>query len=161
MLAQLSFSSAEPSLGIHEPRFEWLPALPSGSGVKFRAALEALACLVTLGVHAHEKAGQKVTRITVSGGIARSELMCEILASMLDKPISTLESFEGPALGAATAAFASLELHMRKQAGIKEPFTIADAMAKMIRFKRVVQPNKNWVEAYQKLLTQFKLKIGM
>jgi len=31
----------------------------------------------------------------------------------------------------------------------------------MIRFKRVVQPNKNWVEAYQKLLTQFKLKIGM
>jgi sugar (pentulose or hexulose) kinase len=114
-----------------------------------------------LGVQAHEKAGQKVTRITVSGGIARSELMCEILASMLDKPISTLESFEGPALGAATAAFASLELHMRKQAGIKEPFTIADAMAKMIRFKRVVQPNKNWVEAYQKLLTQFKLKIGM
>ena len=157
----LPFPNPEPSLGIHEPRFEWLPAQPTGSGVKFRAALEALACLVTLGVQAHEKAGQKVTRITVSGGIARSELMCEILASMLDKPISTLESFEGPALGAATAAFASLELHMRKQAGIKEPFTIADAMAKMIRFKRVVQPNKNWVEAYQKLLTQFKSKIGM
>jgi hypothetical protein len=72
-----------------------------------------------------------------------------------------LESFEGPALGAATAAFASLELHLRKQSGIKQPFTIADAMSRMIRFKREVQPNKNWVTPYAKLMTQFKTKIGM
>lgn len=157
----LPFPNPEPSLGINTPRFEWLPSQPSDSGVKFRAALEALACLVSLGVEAHEKAGQKITRITVSGGIARSELMCEILASMLNKPLSTLESFEGPALGAATAAFASLELHLRKQSGIKQPFTIADAMSRMIRFKREVQPNKNWVTPYAKLMTQFKTKIGM
>ena len=47
----------------------------------FRAALEALAYLIALGVREHEAAGQKVTRITVSGGIARSDLMCEILAT--------------------------------------------------------------------------------
>ncbi len=156
----LPFPNPEPSLGIHQPRYQWLPSEPAHTGIRFRAALESLACLVSLGVEAHEKAGQQISRISVSGGIAQSDLMCEILASMLNKPISRLESFEGSALGVATAALASLELHLRKKSGIKEPFTIADAMAKMIRFKSEVLPNKNWIETYRNVLNQFKANIA-
>jgi len=57
-----------------------MPSEPRSAGKRFRASLEALAYLVVLGVREHEKAGQDITRITVSGGIARSDLMCEILA---------------------------------------------------------------------------------
>ena len=155
----LPFTSPEPSLGIHQPRWEWIGSEPKTPAEKFRASLEALACLATLGVLAHEKAGQKIQRISVSGGIARSELMCEILASMLNKPLMRLESFEGPALGAATAAFSSLEKMLRARAGIKEPFTIADGMASMIRFKGETKPNPAWVGTYQEVLKTFQARI--
>src|SRR5439155_16654526 len=102
-----------------EPRFEWRPGPPEQAGKKFRAALEALAYLIALGVREHEDAGQRITRITVSGGIARSSLMCEILASVLDRPLHRLLSAEGPALGAAVTALAALETYRRRQAGIE------------------------------------------
>ena len=43
----------------------------------------------------------------MSGGIARSDLMCEILATVLDRPLERLQSSEGPALGAAVTALAA------------------------------------------------------
>ena len=102
--AVLPFVHPEPSLGVASARLQWFPGEPEEMGRKFRAALEALAYLIALGVKEHEDAGQKVTRISVSGGIARSELMCEILATVLDRPLERLQSDEGPALGAAVTA---------------------------------------------------------
>jgi xylulokinase len=72
--AVLPFAYPEPSLGIRSERVQWFPADPERIGVKYRASLEALAYLIGRGVRAHEEAGQKITRITVSGGIARSDL---------------------------------------------------------------------------------------
>src|SRR5262249_42422364 len=118
----LPFVAPEPSLGVSKPWLEWLPSEPADLGVKVRAGLEALAYLIALGVHEHEQAGQKVTRITVSGGIARSPLMCEILATVLNRPLERLQSDEGPALGAAVTALAALEAHGRRQKGINAPF---------------------------------------
>ncbi|HMC88125.1 MAG TPA: FGGY-family carbohydrate kinase, partial [Gemmataceae bacterium] len=105
----LPFTSPEPSMGIKTPQLRWLAAEPAEPGRRFRAALEALAYLVARGVREHEEAGQRITRITVSGGIARSQLMCEILASVLGRPLERLQSDEGPALGAAVTALAALE----------------------------------------------------
>src|SRR5206468_4741882 len=96
-------------LRVVNKHFKWNPKLPRESGTKFRAALEALAYLIALGVRQHEEAGQNITRITLSGGLARSQLMCEILASVLDRPLELLASDEGPALGAAVTALAALE----------------------------------------------------
>jgi sugar (pentulose or hexulose) kinase len=146
----MPFVFAEPSLGVMEKRFAWLPAAPKEPGHKFRAALEALAYLVALGVRAHQEAGQHITRITVSGGIARSSLMCEILASVLDMPLERLQSDEGPALGAAVAALAALESYRRGQQNIDAPFTVADAVAQLVKFKEPVGPNPAWRELYQK-----------
>src|SRR5205823_4143755 len=79
----LPFLRSEPSLGVAKERVEWRPSEPADTAVRVRAAYEAIAYLIALGVRAHKDAGQDVTRITVSGGLARSKLMCEILASVL------------------------------------------------------------------------------
>src|SRR5207248_2282635 len=102
------------------------------------------------GVRQHEQEGQTVSRITVSGGIARNRLMCEILASVLDRPLELLVSDEGPALGAAVTALAALENHRRRQAGENEPYPLSDAVARMVRFREPMQPRAAWRAAYAK-----------
>jgi sugar (pentulose or hexulose) kinase len=155
-VAVLPFAYPEPSRGVAEPRFAWLPSEPTDAGVRFRASLEALAYLIALGVREHEAAGQKVTRVTVSGGIARSDLMCEILASVLGRPLERLQSFEGPALGAAVTALAALESYRRKQRGFDAAFTVADAVAALVKFRGAVPPNPAWRQVYADGLRAFE-----
>jgi sugar (pentulose or hexulose) kinase len=152
----LPFVYPEPSRGVTAPRFHWQPSEPSDAGVRFRASLEALAYLIVLGVAEHEAAGQNVTRISVSGGIARSDLMCEILASVLGRPLERLQSFEGPALGAAVTALAALEATRRKQRGIAEPFTVADAVPVLVKFRDPVAPTAAWRQTYAEGLRAFE-----
>lgn len=156
----LPFPFAEPSLGIREPRVEWTPSEPTDPGVRFRAALEAIAFLIAAGVEAHERNGQKIQRVSVSGGIARSDLMVEILATVLDRPLERLKSFEGPALGAAAAALSGLETHKRRQAGNSIPFTVADAVARMVRFREPTRPNPAWRDGLTKAYATFRQKVA-
>ena len=158
-MSVLPFVSPEPSLGIASPRVRWFPSEPEHAGKKFRAALEALAYLIAHGVREHEAAGQRITRITVSGGIARSQLMCEILASVLDRPLSRLESDEGPALGAAVTALAALETHLRREKSVDAPFPIADAVAVLVKFRDPIAPNIAWREAYRTGVQAFENQI--
>ena len=130
--------------------------MPESTGPGYRVVLEAIAYLIALAIQEHEDAGQKITRITVSGGIARSNLMCEILASVLNRPLLRLESEEGPALGAAVTALAALESHLRKAKGIRKKFSVADAVACMVRFRGTVEPNAAWVETYRVGLQRFR-----
>lgn len=155
----LPFVLSEPSIGVEAPRFEWSPTEPTDVGVKVRASFEALAYLIGLAVREHEAAGQTVTRVTVSGGIARSELMGEILASVLNRPVERLVSAEGPALGAAVTALAGLETHLRRDRGIAEPFAVADAVAAMVKFRAPVTPRAEWVAAYQEGLRSFAERV--
>lgn len=152
----LPFVFSEPSLGVTEKRFAWLPSAAAEPGKKFRAALEALAYLIALGVRQHVAAGQSIHRITVSGGIARSKLMCDILATVLDRPLERLQSDEGPALGAAVTALAALEAHRRAQQQHGAAYTMADAVAQMVRFREPAAPVAAWKDAYQKGLTDFE-----
>jgi sugar (pentulose or hexulose) kinase len=154
--AVLPFAFPEPSLGVTAARVQWFPDEPAEPGVKFRAALEALAYLIAIGVRQHEDAGQRITRITVSGGIARSDLMCEILASVLDRPLEKLQSFEGPALGAAVTALAALESYQRRRQKIAAPYAVADAVTRMVKFRASVSPNTAWRDAYRTGLAAFE-----
>ena len=157
------FVAPEPSLGVTAPRVEWHPAEPKEMGRRFRAALEALAYLIAHGVREHEAAGQKITRITVSGGIARSQLMCEILASVLERKLERLQSDEGPALGAAVTALAALETHRRRQGppvkGELKPFTVADAVHVLVKFRDPIHPNPAWRSKYQEGLRSFEERL--
>ncbi|MBI3407076.1 MAG: xylulose kinase [Planctomycetes bacterium] len=152
----LPFAYSEPSLGIHKKTLEWSPKQPKQAGKKFRAALEALGYLVALGVRQHESAGQQITRISVSGGIARNRLICEILASMLGRPLELLQSDEGPALGAAVTALAGLETVRRRENKEGADFTVADAVAQMVKFRGTVSPVTEWRAAYEKGLRKFE-----
>lgn len=155
----LPFIAPEPSLGVNKPRLVWIPNEPKDPGTKFRASLEALAYLIALGVREHEAAGQKITRITVSGGIARSELMCEILASVLNRPLERLQSSEGPALGAAVTALAAYESYQRKSRKIETPYTVGDAVARLVKFRAPVAPNPAWQQAYREGLRAFEQRL--
>lgn len=155
------FYAREPSLGIKAKHVAWQPEKPAKSGPRARAALESLAYLIKLGVDQHEAAGQHVSQISVSGGVARNRLMCEILASVLGRPVRLLASDEGPALGAAVTALAALESHRRRESGDTEPYTVADAVAQMVRFRDTVEPNPAWQEAYAKGLRKFTKAAGI
>lgn len=151
----LPFLYPEPSLGVRERQLYWTAQEPTEPGRRFRAALEALAYLIALGVEAHEAEGQSVRRISVSGGMARSNLMCEILASTLNRTVERLVSEEGPALGAAATALAGMRNLGRKSGG-KEAFTVADAVGSLVKFKSPISPNPSWVPVYERGLRQFK-----
>jgi sugar (pentulose or hexulose) kinase len=152
----LPFVLSEPSIGVTAPLVKWFPTEPADPGTRVRAAFEALAYLIALGVREHEAAGQRVRRVTVSGGIARSELMGEVLASVLNRPLERLVSSEGPALGAAVAALAGMETFLRAEQGIADPFTVAAAVAAMVRFRSPVAPRAEWVEPYRRGLAAFE-----
>ena len=156
----LPFLLSEPSIGVLAPRFAWIPGEPAEVGVKLRASFEALAYLIGLGVQEHEAAGQTISRITVSGGIAKSDLMLEILSSVLNRRLERLVSSEGPALGAAVTALAGYEQYQRTQGGIREPFAVADAVASMVRFRDPVLPRADWVAAYQTGIQQFAERVS-
>jgi len=156
----MPFVGPEPSRKVAKPCFRWLPKEPKCDGRKFRACLEAIAYLIALGVREHEQAGQTITRITVSGGIARSRLMCQILATVLGRRLERLVSDEGPALGAAVTALAALETHLRAERKIREPFTVADAVATLVRFRRPVDPVGQWTETYRQGLARFERRLA-
>jgi xylulokinase len=157
--AVLPFVLSEPSIGVLSPRFQWIPSEPKDPGVRFRASLEALAYLIGLAVREHEAAGQKVTRITVSGGIARSPLMTGILASVIGRPLERLVSNEGPALGAAVAALAGVETRNWRTAGDAEPFTVAEAVSALVQFREPVAPIGEWQGVYAKGIEEFRSRI--
>jgi xylulokinase len=156
----LPFVLPEPSRGVHRPRLEWSPSEPVEPGLRFRAALEALAYLIALGVREHEEAGQKVTRVSVSGGIARSDLMLEILATVLSRPLERLVSGEGPALGAAVTALAALETHRRREAGASGLYGVVDAVARLVKFRDPVAPRAEWRAVYVAGLAAFEQRLA-
>ncbi len=158
-VAVLPFVLSEPSVGVAAPRVEWFPKEPADAGTRLRAAFEAIAYLIALGVKEHEAAGQTITRVTVSGGIAKSPLMVEILAGVVNRPLDLLVSSEGPALGAAVAALAGYESNLRAAVGEAAPFTVADAVATMVKFRGRVEPRREWVAEYAKGLGTFAGRI--
>lgn len=156
----LPFLHPEPSLGVMTQSLRWSPSEPGTPGVRYRAALEALAYLIARAVKEHEAAGQKITRLSLSGGIARSELMGEILATVIGRPLERLVSSEGPALGAAVTALAALETYLRAKQGIGGIFTAGDAVARLVRFREPVAPVTAWAEKYRTGYATFETRLS-
>jgi sugar (pentulose or hexulose) kinase len=160
--AVLPFIAPEPSLGVSEERvgLKWFEPADGSPGRQYRACLEALAYLIYLGVQEHRRAGQQINRITVSGGIARSDLMCEILASVLGCRLERLASDEGPALGAAVTALAAYETYLRRQRKMVASFTLADAVNVLVKFRSPVEPNPAWLATYRRELEKFSERLA-
>ena len=93
------------------------------------------------------------SRIAATPG-ARLDYAAAVDADTL-RPLERLQSDEGPALGAAVTALAALETCLRKERGVREPFTVADAVPILVRFRDSVAPNPAWRDAYRKGLRLF------
>jgi len=149
----LPFLISEPSVGVKSPMDQWIPNEPTAIGVRVRAVYESIAYLIALGLEAHRAAGQAVTQVTVSGGMARSELMCEILASVLNVKLERLVSDEGPALGAAVGALAGV-------IGGEPDVAIPQAVSMLVKFKSPMLPKPAWVPIYREGLEKFRASIS-
>jgi sugar (pentulose or hexulose) kinase len=163
--AVLPFALSEPSIGVHRPRVEWYADgrainAPADVGTRVRAAFEAIAYLIALGVRAHEEAGQSIEQVTVSGGIARNELMVRILAAVLNRPLKLLKSDEGTALGAAVVALAGAETSARRARGeTKSSFTALEAAERLVAFRETIEPEGRWVQDYRQGLAAFEARL--
>jgi hypothetical protein len=78
---------------------------------------------------------------------------------VLGRPLERLVSDEGPALGAAVTALAALETRLRRERGEPRPFTVADAVAALVKFRKPVSPNPAWHEAYRQGYQAFEERL--
>ncbi|HYY19022.1 MAG TPA: ribulokinase, partial [Streptosporangiaceae bacterium] len=70
----------------------------------YRALLEATAFGTRVIVEAFESSGVPVTEVIVAGGLLKNELLMQIYADVLRRPLSVIDSDQGPALGSAIHA---------------------------------------------------------
>ena len=114
----------------------------------YRALIEATAYGTRTIVEAFAKAGVPVREFIAAGGLVKNPLLMQIYSDVLDLPISTVRSAQGPALGsaihAAVAAGAYPDIH-----------AAADAMGAVDR--DVYQPDPARVVAYDELYAEYRL----
>jgi xylulokinase len=81
-------------------------------GHLLRAILEGIALEERLHLDAMgTAAGRRIAAVAVLGGGAQSDLWCQILADVLDRPLARTRSTEATALGAAMLAAAAVGVH--------------------------------------------------
>jgi hypothetical protein len=52
-----------------------------------------------------------------------------------------------------------LETQLRRQRGMEAPFTVADAVSTLVKFKSPVVPNPAWREAYRAGMQVFEQRL--
>ena len=86
----------------------------------YRALLEATAFGTRLIIETFDEAGVPVREVVVAGGLQKNALLMQIYADVLNLPLSTIGSDQGPALGsaihAAVAAGAYPDVHAASEA---------------------------------------------
>jgi L-ribulokinase len=112
----------------------------------YRALLEATAFGTRVIIESFEARNVPVTELVVAGGLLKNRLLMQIYADITRRPLSTIGSDQGPALGsaihAAVAAGAYPDIH-----------AAAKAMGKVNR--AVYQPDPARAEAYDALYAEY------
>ncbi|MFJ9797245.1 ribulokinase [Streptomyces sp. NPDC101145] len=113
----------------------------------YRAMLEATAYGTRVIVEALESGGVPVHEFIVAGGLARNELLMQIYADVLRRPVSLAVSAQGPALGSAVHAAVAAGAHPDVRA----------ATAAMGRRRRAVYvPDPSRADAYDGLFALYR-----
>ncbi|MDG4825888.1 ribulokinase [Asanoa sp. WMMD1127] len=114
----------------------------------YRALLEATAFGTRTIVEAFESNGVAVSELVVAGGLLRNAFLMQLYADVCRRPLSVIDSEQGPALGsaihAAVAAGAYPDVH-----------AAAEAMGKLRR--AVYVPDDERAAAYDALYAEYRL----
>jgi L-ribulokinase len=114
----------------------------------YRALLESTAFGTRVVVESFESSGVAVTEVIVAGGLLKNELLMQIYSDVLRRPLSVIESDQGPALGSA--------IHAAVAAGAYPDVpAAAQAMGKVRR--EVYTPNSDNSAIYDELFAEYVL----
>lgn len=110
-------------------------------GINF-ALMDGLECI-------EKKSGEKVKKITVSGGGSQSDAICQITADMFNRPVFRAQTYETSGLGSSIVAFVSM--------GVYKDFE--EAIKNMVRYNNVFYPNKEVGKIYDELYNKIYKRI--
>ncbi|MGI5118417.1 ribulokinase [Marinactinospora thermotolerans] len=108
----------------------------------YRALVEATAFGARTIVDAFDASGVTVTEFTVAGGLVRNPFVMQVYADVLRRPLNTIVSDQGPALGAA--------IHAAVAAGAYPDIHAASAAMGRVR-EAAVLPDPERADAYDEL----------
>lgn len=111
-----------------------------------QAVLEGVAFAMRDGVEIAREAGIEIPRCKICGGGAKSPLWKKIFANVLGIPVDSVETEEGPAMGAAMLA----------AVGCGAYENVAQLAEKTVRVTDTVEPDKELTEKYEKQYQRFR-----
>ncbi len=113
----------------------------------YRALLESTAYGTREIIENFERSGVPVTDLVVSGGLLKNPVLMQIYADVCRRPLSVLDSDQGPALGSA--------IHAAVAAGVHPD--VAAASRAMGRLRReAYTPDPTRAEVYDELFAEYK-----
>ena len=116
----------------------------------YKAIIEGIDYALREGLERMERRGkQKIDFITVSGGGAQSDLICQIAADIFNKPVKRAQTYETCALGCAISTFAACGVYP----------SVEDAVKGMVRFTSEFKPNPENVKIYDDLYKNVYMKL--
>jgi L-ribulokinase len=114
----------------------------------YRALFEATAFGTRTIIEAFEASGVQVSELVVAGGLLRNRLLMQIYSDVTRRPLSLIDSEQGPALGAA--------MHAAVAAGIyADIYAASDVMGKIV--PNVYVPDPDAADAYDALYAEYRL----
>ena len=113
----------------------------------YRALFEATAFGTRTIIEAFESSGVPVQELVVAGGLLRNQLLMQIYADVTRRPLSLIDSDQGPALGAAIFAAVAAGAY-------PDVYAASEAMGKVL--PRVYTPNEAAADAYDALYAEYR-----
>ena len=116
----------------------------------YKAIIEGIDYALREGLERMERRGkQKIDFVSVSGGGAQSDLICQIAADIFNKPVKRVQTHETCALGCAISTFAACGVYP----------SVEDAVKGMVRFTSEFTPNPENVKIYDDLYKNVYMKL--
>lgn len=108
----------------------------------YRALVEGLGYSIKEGLKSIElKTHKNIEKVGLSGGGAQSDILCQLLANIFNKPVYVVQSHETSALGAAVLGYVYLETYK----------TVESAVEAMVRISKTFEPERETAKQYEKL----------
>ena len=116
----------------------------------YRAIVEGIDFALREGMERMARRGHhKIDFVAVSGGGSQSDLICQIAADVLNKPIRRVQTYETSGLGAAMLTFIACGVFKDER----------EAVEKMVRYTDLFTPNPDNVKAYDDVYKTVYLKM--